>query len=109
MKSLVWLGDSLEIVRLFPAEARTQVGFELRRVQQGQEPTDWKPMGSIGLGVKEIRINVGTAHRVFYVAKFAEAVYVLHAMTKKTQKTPRQDIELAAKRLGRLAKERKTK
>jgi len=66
-------------------------------------------MGSIGLGAKEIRINVGTAHRVFYVAKFAEAVYVLHAMTKKTQQTPRQDIELAVKRLGRLAAERKAK
>ena len=109
MKSLAWLGDSLEIVKSFPAEARIQAGFELRRVQQGLEPTDWKPMGSIGLGVKEIRINVGTAHRVFYVAKFAEAVYVLHAMTKKTQKTPRQDIELAAKRLGQLAAERKAK
>jgi phage-related protein len=54
-------------------------------------------MPSIGVGVNEIRVNAGTAHRVFYVAKFAEAVYVLHAMTKKTQKTPRQDIEIAAK------------
>ena len=84
-----------------------EVGHELRRVQQGSDPTDWKPMPSIGLGVKEIRVNVGTAHRVFYVAKFAEAVYVLHAMTKKSQKTPRQDIELAAKRLRQLANERK--
>ena len=84
-----------------------EVGHELRRVQQGSDPTDWKPMPSIGLGVKEIRVNVGTAHRVFYVAKFAEAVYVLHAMTKRSQKTPRQDIELAAKRLRQLANERK--
>ena len=84
-----------------------EVGHELRRVQQGSDPTEWKPMPSIGLGVKEIRVNVGTAHRVFYVAKFAQAVYVLHAMTKRSQKTPRQDIELAAKRLRQLANERK--
>ena len=84
-----------------------EVGHELRRVQQGSDPTEWKPMPSIGLGVKEIRVNVGTAHRVFYVAKFAQAVYVLHAMTKRSQKTPRQDIELAAKRLRQLANQRK--
>jgi phage-related protein len=76
-------------------------------VQQGLNPVDWKPMPGIGLGVQEIRVNVGTAHRIFYVAKFAEAVYVLHATTKKTQKTPRQDIELAAGRFRRLANERK--
>ena len=66
-------------------------------------------MATIGLGAREIRINVGTAHRVFYVAKFAEAVYVLHAMTKKTQKTPQRDIELAARRLRQLMTERKLK
>lgn len=107
MKSLVWLADSLEIVREFPADARAEVGHELRRVQQGLNPIDWKAMPGIGLGVQEIRVNAGTAHRVFYVAKFAEAVYVLHAMTKKTQKTPRQDIELAARRFRQLENERK--
>lgn len=109
MKSLVWLADSLALVRDFSSEAKMEVGHELRRVQQGLNPTDWKPMPSIGLGVKEIRVNVGTAYRVFYVAKFAEAVYVLHAMTKKTQKTPQQDIELAAKRFRQLVNERKHK
>jgi putative addiction module killer protein len=109
MKSLIWLADTLELVRDFPSEAKAEVGHQLHRVQQGLEPTDWKPMSSIGLGVKEIRVNIGTTHRVFYVAKFAEAVYVLHAMTKKTQKTPQQDIELAAKRFRQLASERKHK
>lgn len=90
-------------------DARAEVGHELRRVQQGLGPGNWKPMPGIGLGVNEIRVNVGTAHRVFYVAKFAEAIYVLHAMTKKTQKTPRPDIELAAKRFRQLAIERKYK
>lgn len=109
MKPLAWLGDSLEVVRTFTPEARIHAGFELRRVQQGLEPADWKSMATIGLGAREIRINVGTAHRVFYVAKFAEAVYVLHAMTKKTQKTPQRDIELAARRLRQLMTERKLK
>jgi phage-related protein len=109
MKSLVWLADSLELVREFPTQAKTEVGHELRRVQEGFDPNDWKPMPDIGLGVMEIRVNVGTAHRVFYVAKFAEAVYVLHAITKKTQKTPKQDIELAARRFRQLANERKHK
>ncbi len=92
MKSLIWLADSLELVKDFPPEARVEAGHQLRRVQQGYDPTDWKPMPSIGLGVKEIRINVGTAHRVFYVAKFAEAVYALHAMIKKTQKRPSRTL-----------------
>jgi len=109
VKSLVWLADSLELVRAFPTEAKTEVGHELRRVQQGLSPGDWKPMPSIGLGVKDIRVNVGTAHRVFYVANFAEAVYVLHAITKKTRKTPRRDIELVAKRFRQLSNERKHK
>jgi phage-related protein len=109
VKSLVWLADSLELVGEFPTQAKTEVGHELRRVQQGLSPSDWKPMPSIGLGVNEIRVNAGTAHRVFYVAKFAEAVYVVHAMTKKTQKTPRPDIEIAAKRFRQLANERKHK
>lgn len=109
MKSLVWLADSLEVVREFPTEARIEVGHELRRIQQGLNPSDWKPMPDIGLGVNEIRVNAGTAHRVFYVAKFAEAIYVLHAITKKTQKTPLRDIEMAAKRFRQLANERKHK
>jgi phage-related protein len=109
VKSLVWLADSLELVREFPTQAKTEVGHELRRVQQGLSPSDWKPMPSIGLGVNEIRANAGTAHRVFYVAKFAEAVYVVHAMTKKTQKTPRQDTEIAAKQFRQPANERKHK
>lgn len=109
MKSIAWLGDSLDIVRAFPDEARTQIGQQLRRVQQGLEPTDWKPMPGIGLGANEIRVHVDTAHRVFYVAKFAEAVYVLHAITKKTRKTPQRDIDLAAKRFRELVNERRAK
>ena len=79
----------------FPAEARRQVGYELYTTQRGLDPSDWKPMPSIGSGVKEIRIHVLGEWRVIYVAKFADAVYVLHAFQKRSRKTRREDIELA--------------
>jgi phage-related protein len=78
-KPLLWLGDSRNCVRAFPAEARRRSGFELREVQRGKDPSDWKPMPRVGLGVREIRIHTGEEFRVMYVAKFPEAVYVLHA------------------------------
>ncbi len=65
-------------------------------------------MPSIGIGVKEIRIHTQTENRVFYVAKFAEAVYVLHAFVKKTDKTEKRDIELAKRRFASLINERRT-
>lgn len=106
MKAIKWLGDSLDVLRSLSPNVRSRAGFELRRVQQGREPTDWKPMPGIGLGVKEIRINIGTAHRVFYVARFSEAIYVLHVMTKKTQKTPKREMDVAAARFRKMANER---
>jgi phage-related protein len=108
MKPITWLGDSLEQVRAFPDEARRSVGFELREVQKGLEPSDWKPLAIVGAGVKEIRIHAGSEYRVLYVAKFAEAVYVLHAFAKKTQQTPKQDIELASRRYRDLVNDRKS-
>jgi len=99
-KPLTWVGSSLEAVRQFPAEARRAAGYELRRVQQGLMPSDWKPMRTVGPGVMEIRLHTGLEHRVFYVARFEEAVYVLHAFEKRTRKTVQADIELAQKRLS---------
>jgi phage-related protein len=95
---LVWLGTVLEDLRQFPETARRQAGFELRRVQGGLDPTDWKPMATVGLGVREIRIHTATAHRIFYVAKFGEAVYVLHAFEKRTRQTAKQDLALGQQR-----------
>ena len=94
------LGDSRRRISDFPEEARQRAGFELWEVQQGNEPSDWKPMPTVGPGVKEIRVRVGNEYRVMYVAKFEEAVYVLHAFEKKTQRTPKQDLDLAVSRLG---------
>jgi phage-related protein len=95
---LKFVGLSLDDLRNFPEEARRVAGFELRAVQNGLEPRDWKPMRSIGSGVKEIRIHVLGEWRIVYVAKLSDAIYVLHAFQKKSQKTNKNDIELARKR-----------
>lgn len=109
IKPAEFLGDSLETLRSFPGSARQEAGFQLDKVQHGEEPDDWKPMPSIGVGVKEIRIRDATgAFRVIYLAKLADAVYVLHCFQKKTQETRQEDIELARKRLKDLMKERRS-
>ncbi len=105
-KPLVWVGSARRDIRSFPADARAIAGFELRRVQHGLDPTDWKPMTTVGPGVREIRVDTGRAHRVFYVATFAEAVYVLHVFEKKTRKTSRHDIELGNERFKAVVAER---
>ncbi|MEW6184627.1 MAG: type II toxin-antitoxin system RelE/ParE family toxin [Thermodesulfobacteriota bacterium] len=98
MKPLIFLGTSLDDLRNFPNEARRAAGFELNAVQNGLDPSDWKPMPMIGSGVKEIRIHVLGEWRIFFIAKLQYAVYVLHAFHKKTRKTSRHDIDLARER-----------
>ena len=86
--------------------ARREAGFQIDLVQHGQVPDDWKPMPSIGAGVREIRVREATgAFRVVYVAKFVDAVYVLHCFQKKTQKTSKPDMDLAESRYRDLLKE----
>jgi phage-related protein len=100
MKPVVFLGDSLDHIRAFPERPRRDAGFQLDRVQRGLDPDDWKPMTAIGFGVREIRLRDAMgAYRVVYIANFAEAVYVLHAFHKKTQRTSVRDITLAQLRL----------
>jgi phage-related protein len=98
MKPLNFVGSSLDDLRNFPEEARRAAGFELRAIQSGFEPSDWKPVKAIGQGVKEIRIHVLGEWRVIYVAKFRDAVYVLHAFQKKTRRTNLHDVNLARHR-----------
>ena len=109
MKTIEWRGASLRAVRGFTEEARRQAGYQLYRVQSGLEPDDWKPMTIVGAGVREIRIHTKDQFRVIYVATFQEAVYVLHAFQKKTQKTSKHDLEVATLRFKQLVKERKKK
>ena len=105
-KPVEFRGSSLDDLRSFPLSARREAGHQLDQVQNGHEPDDWKPMNTVGQGVKEIRIRdaVG-AFRVMYVAKFADAVYVLHCFQKKTEKTNKADLDLAAKRYRDLLQE----
>ena len=106
---LRWLGDSLKDVKTFSDEAKRSAGHQLGLVQAGLEPLDWKSMETVGAGVKEIRIRVEASYRVLYVAKFSEAVYVLHAFVKKTQKTSKKDIDLSAERHKALIRARNAK
>jgi phage-related protein len=102
IKPLKFVGSSLDDLRNFPAEARQQAGFELFAVQRGLDPSDWKPMPIVGPGAREIRIHVLGEWRVIYVVRFADAVYVIHAFRKRSQKTRREDIELARQRYRRI-------
>lgn len=106
MKALKFRDSALDDLRDFPASARREAGYQLDRVQNEQAPSDWKPMATAGKGVQEIRIrDEAGAFRVIYVAKFADAVYVLHCFQKKTQKTGKSDLDLATKRYADLIRE----
>jgi phage-related protein len=107
-KPLFWLGPSRDDLKAFPEDARRVAGFQLRRVQQGLEPNDWRPMPSIGPGVQEIRVHTWQEYRIFYIAKFSEGIYVIHAFEKRTRKTPRRDLELARDRLRELIRLRRS-
>jgi phage-related protein len=96
MKPVEFLGDALEALRAFPRSARREAGFQLDKVQRGREPDDWKPMKTIGAGVREIRVREASgAFRVVYLTALPDAVYVLHCFHKKGEKTLRRDIQLA--------------
>jgi phage-related protein len=101
-RPIIWVGSSRADLRRFPEDARRRAGYELYLVQHGIEPSDWKPMPSVGRGVREIRIHIGTEHRVFYLPRFAEGVFVRHAFEKRSRRTPRADIDLARARLAAL-------
>ncbi|MBK8247511.1 MAG: type II toxin-antitoxin system RelE/ParE family toxin [Gemmatimonadetes bacterium] len=105
-KPVTWVGSSHADLRALPAEVRRELGYDLRQVQRGREPRDGKPMATVGAGVWEIRVRVAGAFRLFFVAKFAEAVYVLHVFQKKSQQTPRLDLELGRARYQAVLRER---
>lgn len=106
-KPITFCGSSLDDLRAFPQSVRREAGYQLDRVQRGLEPDNWKPMQSVGPGVQEIRIrDAAGAFRILYVAKRAEAVYVLHCFQKKTQKTRKADLDLAEQRYRDLLQER---
>lgn len=98
-RPIEWLGSSKQDLRDFPSGARQRAGYQLELIQDGQEPADWKPMENVGQGAREIRIKCRDgAFRFFYVVSRPEAVYVLHAFRKTTEKTEKRDIDLARTR-----------
>jgi phage-related protein len=94
---------------LHRGEARRVAGYQPWLVQQGRDPDDWRPLPSVGIGVREIRVHTGREHRVIYVASFAEGIYVLHAFEKKTRRTLTRDLELARIRLREVIKKHRAR
>lgn len=109
-KPIEFLGTALSDLREFPTEVMREMGYELALVQEGEDPSDWKPMSIVGPGVKEIRISDEAGiYRSLYVASLGSKVYVLHCFQKKSQATPKKDIDLASKRLSVLCRELRSK
>ena len=108
MKPIRFLGDSLKRLREFPEDAKQDVGYQLDKVQRGNQPDDFKPMSSIGKGVEEIRVRDESGiYRIIYTARIADAVYVLHAFQKKTQATSKPDMDIAKARYTELMRDKK--
>lgn len=107
-KPINWIGTSKDELGSFPEDARRKAGFQLRRIQRGEAPVDFKPISTIGKEVQEIRIRTEDAYRIFYVAKLDAAVYVLHAFQKKTQKTSKQDINIGQQRYQQMIQYRES-
>mgnify|MGYP001605405226 CR=1 FL=1 len=108
MKPVHFVGSSRDDLRELPESVKETAGHQLFKVQQGKEPDDWKPMSSVGAGVQEIRVwDESGTYRMLYVAKFEEAVYVLHVFEKRSQKTAKGDIQRAKSRYADLLKWRK--
>jgi phage-related protein len=103
------MGDSRARLQAAPADIRSDVGYQLDLVQRGEVPEDFKPMPDVGSGVMEIRVHGDNEHRVFYVARYEETVYVLHCFVKKTQAIRKADLDLARKRYAALIEARKSK
>jgi phage-related protein len=107
-KEIRWIGSAYHDLLAFPKNTRKEAGFQLGKVQAGLLPTDWKPFEDVGAGTKEIRIRDASGiFRVMYVARFDEAVYVLHCFQKKTQVTSKQDKAIAGARYRAVINARK--
>ena len=109
-KQICWVGSAYDDLLALPRDARKEAGFQLGKVQAGLEPTGWKPFDDVGAGTREIRIqDVTGIYRVMYLAKFEEAIYVLHCFQKKTQVTSKRDKAIAVTRYRAVVNARKEK
>jgi phage-related protein len=108
VKPITWVGSTKRDLVSCSQDVQAMAGRELERVQRGADPVDWKPMTSVGRGAREIRVHVDGELRVFYVATFPEAVYVLHVFEKKTQRTSARDLALGQQRYRTMQRERRS-
>ena len=109
-KAIHWVGSAYNDLLAFPQDPRKEAGFQLGKIQAGVDPDDWKPFDDVGAGTREIRIRETSGiYRVMYVAKFEEAIYVLHCFQKKTQVTSKQDKAIAEARYRAVVNARKAK
>jgi len=107
-KEIRWVGSSYDDLLKFPDDPRREAGFQLGKIQAGLDPDDWKPFDDVGQGVREIRIrDTAGIFRVMYVAKFDEAIYVLHCFQKKTEATANRDKDIAETRYRAIVRGRK--
>lgn len=109
---IAWEGDSKEVISSFPDEAKANLGFDLRLLQRGLQPTNYRPMSSVGPGVFELRDQDERAwYRVVYLSRIHGVIHVLHCFEKKSRETPMKEIHVARQRLkvvrARMIDERK--
>ena len=109
LRRIVWMGSSFDDLRQFPEDVRRDAGFQLYRLQSGLEAADWKAMPQLGRGVEEIRLrHFSGAYRVIYLARFAEAIYVLHCFNKKTRLTAEHEKQIVRNRLQVIQQEHRS-
>lgn len=109
---VAWEGDAREVLQSFPEDVKQNLGFQLWQLQQGERPSDYRPLPSVGAGVFELRDQDERSwYRVIYLSRVHDVIYVLHCFEKKSREMPRRDFEKARHRLkavkARLAEERK--
>ena len=110
---IAWEGDSREVLQSFPDGVKQNLGFELWQLQQGERPSDYRPLQSIGSGVFELRDQDERGwYRVVYLSRIDDVIHVLHCFEKKSREMPRREFETAKRRLklvkARLAEEKRS-
>jgi phage-related protein len=102
------MGGVLKDIDKFSSQAKQLLTHALTEISIGENlaPQQFKYMPIIGMGVYELRIKADKQYRAFYITKFEEGIYILHAFIKKTQKTPKKDIDLGIMRFKALLQAR---
>jgi phage-related protein len=109
---VAWEGNSREVFMSFPETVKHNFGFYLWQLQEGESPTNYRPLPSVGAGVYELRDQDERAwYRVVYLSRINNVIHVLHCFEKKSRQMPKRDFEKARQRLkvvkAHLAQEKK--